>query len=141
MKLQETICTVIGVVGAAIATALGGWDLSVKALVLFMAIDYISGIAVAGIFKNSTKTKTGSLESVAGAKGLAKKSMIFLFIIIGHYLDLLLGSNYIRDAVCIGFIINETISIVENAGLMGIPLPSVIEKSIDVLKAKEKDGE
>lgn len=66
--------------------------------------------------------------------------MTLLFVLIAYRLDLVIGSNYIRDAVIIGFIANETISIVENAGLMGIPLPAVISKAIDILTQK-KDGE
>ena len=62
---------------------------------------------------------------------------------IAYRLDLAIGSNYIRDAVIIGFIVNETISIVENAGLMGVPLPKAINKAIDILtsKSEEKGGD
>lgn len=69
--------------------------------------------------------------------------MSLLFVLIAYRLDLAIGSNYIRDAVIIGFIVNETISIVENAGLMGVPLPEVINKAIDILtsKSEEKGGE
>ena len=62
--------------------------------------------------------------------------MILLFVLIAYRLDLAIGTNYIRDAVIIGFIANELISITENAGLMGIPLPGVLTKAIDVLKKK-----
>ncbi|MBQ8825307.1 MAG: phage holin family protein, partial [Ruminococcus sp.] len=53
-------------------------------------------------------------------------------------LDLTLETTYIRDAVCIGFMCNELISIIENAGLMGVPLPDVLKKAIDLLQKKEK---
>ena len=91
---------------------------------------------MAGIFKQSTKTETGALESRAGWKGLSRKSMIRLFILIAYRLDLAIGTNYIRDAVIIGFMANELISIVENAGLMGLPFPGVLTRTIDVLKKK-----
>ena len=67
--------------------------------------------------------------------------MTLLFVLIAYRLDLVIGSNYIRDAVIIGFIANETISIIENAGLMGLPLPEIITKAIDVLTSKKKDGD
>ena len=105
-------------------------------LVLFMAIDYVSGLIVAGVFKKSTKSETGALESRAGWKGLARKGMTLLFVLIAYRLDILLGTTYIRDAVIISFCANELVSIVENAGLMGLPLPAIIVKAIDVLRRK-----
>lgn len=140
--MKEGLCTGIGVVGGFIASLFGGWDASLITLLMFMAIDYISGLIVAGVFHNSNKTETGTLESKAGWKGLCRKCMTLLFVLIAYRLDLALGVAYIRDAVIIGFIANELISIVENAGLMGLPLPAVITKAIDVLtkKATESEG-
>lgn len=138
-KMKNTICTTIGAVGAAVAALFGGWDTGLVTLVIFMCIDYVSGLVVAGVFHNSRKTKTGALESKAGWKGLCRKCMTLLFVLIAYRLDLVIGSSYIRDAVIIGFIANEAISIVENAGLMGIPLPAVINKAIDILTAKSEE--
>ena len=108
----------------------------------FMAIDYISGLIVAGVFHNSKKTSTGTLESRTGWKGLCRKCMTPLFVLVAYRLDLAIGVDYIRDAVIIGFIANELISIVENAGLMGIPSPAVIANAIDILTQKaEKKGD
>lgn len=139
MNIKEGICTGIGVIGSIIASAFGGWDTGLATLLIFMIIDYFSGLVVAGIFHKSNKTKSGALESKAGFKGLCRKCMILLFVLIAYRLDLALGVNYIRDAVVIGFMTNELISIVENAGLMGLPLPDVINKAIDVL-TEQKEG-
>lgn len=141
--MKTSICTVVGAIGGCIATLFGGWDAGLVTLIIFMVIDYLSGLAVAGIFHKSKKTESGTLESRAGFKGLCRKCMTLLFVLIAYRLDIVIGSDYIRDAVIIGFIANETISIVENAGLMGIPLPGVITKAIDVLtlKAKKEEGE
>ena len=139
--MKQGICTGLGVVGGFIASLFGGWDIGLITLIIFMAIDYVSGIVVAGVFHNSKKTDTGTLESRAGWKGLCRKCMTLLFVLIAYRLDLVIGSNYIRDAVIIGFIANETISIIENAGLMGLPLPEIITKAIDVLTSKKKDGD
>lgn len=136
--MKEKICTGIGVVGSFVASLFGGWDAGLITLVIFMAIDYFSGLLVAGVFHNSNKTSTGTLESIAGWKGLCRKGMTLLFVLIAYRLDLALGVNYIRDAVIIGFMANELISIVENAGLMGLPLPAVIAKAIDVLTKKSE---
>ena len=140
--MKEGLCTGIGVVGGFIASLFGGWDAALITLLIFMVIDYVSGLIVAGVFHNSNKTETGTLESKAGWKGLCRKCMTLLFVLIAYRLDLALGVTYIRDAVIIGFMANELISIVENAGLMGLPLPAVITKAIDVLtkKATESEG-
>lgn len=134
--MKQTICAVVGAVGSAIATVLGGWDSSLTTLLIFMGIDYLSGLIVAGIFHKSNKTDTGALDSSIGWKGLCKKGMVLLFVLIAYRLDLIIGTDYIRNAVIIAFIANELVSIVENAGLMGLPLPEVITKAIDVLQKK-----
>lgn len=130
------ICSIVGVIGSAVAAVFGGWDAGLSTLIMFMVFDYVSGLAVAGVFKKSTKTETGALESRAGWKGLCKKFMTLGFVLIAYRLDIMAGTNYIRDAVIIAFITNELISIVENAGLMGIPIPDVITNAIDVLQKK-----
>lgn len=139
--MKAGICTAIGVVGSIITTLFGGWDEGLMTLVIFMAIDYIAGLVVAGVFHNSKKTESGKLESRAGWKGLCRKCMTLLFVLVAYRLDLVIGSNYIRDAVIIGFIANETLSIIENAGLMGVPLPEPIVKAIDILTNKRKEDE
>lgn len=137
-------CTVFGILGgvlSAIANLFGGWSSDLQVLIIFMIIDFIMGLTLAAVFKNSSKTKTGALESSVGWKGLCKKCFTLLFVLIAHQLDLSMGLNYIRTATIIGFIANESVSIVENAGLMGLPLPNVIKKSIDILKNKyESEG-
>lgn len=139
MKLK--IYTLIGMIGSALAALFGGWDSSLVTLVILMSADYITGLIVAGVFHTSKKTDTGTLESRAGWKGLCRKGMTLLFVLIAYRLDLVIGVNYIRQAVIIGFIANEVISLVENAGLMGVPLPAVITKAIDILtKQAEKAG-
>lgn len=139
--LKDVICAACGAIGGFISWLFGGWDAAVITLLIFMGIDYLSGLAVAGVFHASKKTDSGTLESRAGWKGLTKKAMTLLFVLIAYRLDLLIGTTYIRDAVVIAFVTNELISIVENAGLMGIPLPAVITNAIDILKRKgDNDG-
>lgn len=139
MNIKEGICTGIGVIGSIIASVFGGWDTGLITLLIFMGIDYFSGLVVAGVFHKSNKTESGALESKAGWKGLCRKCMTLLFVLIAYRLDLAIGLDYIRNAVIIGFMANELISIVENAGLMGLPLPDAINKAIDVL-TEQKEG-
>ena len=132
--MKETVCTVFACVGAALSWAFGGWDAALAALVICMAVDYISGSIVALVFHNSTKTETGAYNSAYGLKGLCKKGLMLLFVMVGVQIDLLLGADYIRDAVCIGFCANEILSIVENLGLAGVPMPQAVTKALEQLQ-------
>lgn len=138
--MKSIVLGTIGAVGSGIAYMFGGWDYSISTLLIFMLIDYISGLVVAGVFHKSQKTASGTLSSQKCWQGLSKKCMTLVFVIIGNRLDMLLGSTYIRDAICIAFVVNELISIVENAKLMGVPIPAVIDKAIDVLNNKQTGG-
>ena len=132
--------SVVGAVGGFISMAFGGWSEALVTLIIFMSVDYITGLAVAGIFKKSKKSENGALESHAGFKGLCRKGVALLIVLVAVRLDVVMKTTYIKDAVIIAFIANESISIIENAGLMGIPIPSVVAKAIDVLK-KSSDSE
>ena len=138
--MKTAICTAFGVMGGFIASLFGGWDGAMVTLVICMAVDYVSGLVVAGVFHASKKSASGALESHAGFKGLCRKGMTLLLVLIACRLDMLLGVVYIRDAVIIGFAVNELISIVENAGLMGLPMPESIVQAIDVLNGKAPAG-
>lgn len=138
MQGKNVLAMFIGIIGSMITTLFGEWGTGLTTLIFFMGIDYVSGLLVAGVFKTSPKSKTGALSSKVGYKGLCKKGMTLLFVLIAYRLDLLIGTDYIRDAAIIGFCVNELISIVENAGLMGIPLPPILIKAIDVLVSREE---
>lgn len=109
-------------------------------LIICMIVDYVTGFLVAAVFNKSNKTKDGALDSRAGFKGLCRKGMILLIVLIAYRLDLVIGSNVIMTACIFGFIANETISIIENAGLMGIPIPGVIRRAIEILKDRSEGG-
>ena len=126
-----------GAIGALIANLLGGWDTALQTLIVFMTIDYVTGLMVAGIFKKSGKSQTGALNSNIGWMGLSKKCMVLLYVLIGFQLDKVFGTEFVRYGVIFAFIPIEVLSIVENAGLMGVPVPPVIEKAIDILRKKE----
>lgn len=136
MKMKETICLGLGVAGSLAAALFGGWDAALVTLIIFMGVDYLTGLLVAGVFHRSSKSASGALESLAGFKGLCRKGMEMLVVLVACRLDLVMGSNFIRDAVVIAFIANEAISIVENAGLMGVPMPRALVQAVEVLKRK-----
>ena len=87
------------------------------------------------------KTKTGTLESRAGWKGLCRKGVSLLVVLVACRLDAIIGSSFIRDATVIAFACNETISIIENAGLMGVPIPAALTKAVDVLRQRAEKAE
>ena len=135
VKMRANVLySLVGVVGGFVAMAFGGWSDALITLIVFMALDYVTGLIVAGIFKKSKKSENGALESRAGFKGLCRKGVALMIVLVAVRLDIIMHTTYIKDAVIIAFVVNESISIIENAGLMGIPIPSVIAKAIDVLK-------
>jgi toxin secretion/phage lysis holin len=135
---KVTIITVIGAIGSFIANLFGGWTNDLATLIIMMGIDFTMGLLIAAVWKKSGKSENGALSSWSAWKGLCRKGVSLLFVLIAYRLDLALGVDYIRTAVIIGFIVNELISIVENAGIMGIPIPGVIARAIDLLRNKSE---
>lgn len=134
--MKEALCTTLGLLGSGLCWAFGGWDAALTALVICMSVDYISGSLVALVFHKSNKSETGSYNSAYGLKGLCKKCLMLLFVIAAVQADRLLGGDFARDAVCIGFCTNEILSIVENLGLAGIPIPQAVVKALEQLQTK-----
>lgn len=134
--MKETICTVFGLMGSALCWAFGGWDAALVALTVCMSVDYISGSIVALVFHNSNKSETGAYNSAYGLKGLCKKCLMLLFVVVAVQADRLMGGDFVRDAACIGFCTNEILSIVENLGLAGIPMPQAVVKALEQLQGK-----
>ena len=132
--MKELLCTAAGLLGGAAAWLLGGWDAALLGLMVCMAVDYLSGSVVALVFHKSRKTPNGAYDSGYGLKGLFKKVLMLLFVTVAVQADRLLGSDYVRDAVCIGFCVNEILSIVENLGLAGIPLPQAVINALEQLR-------
>lgn len=114
-------------------------EVEIQGLLVFMVIDYISGILVAIIFKNSNKTDTGAYNSAIGFKGLVRKIYIILLLVVLNYVDKVAGTNIFLKLGTVGFMVNELMSIIENAGLMGIKVPKAFQNALDVLKSKEDD--
>ena len=134
--LKQYLCTIAGILGGTIAWAFGEFDSTLIALMICIGVDYISGSMVALVFHKSNKTESGAYNSTYGIKGLCKKGLMLLFVLVAVQIDKLLGLNYVRDAVCIGFCTNEIISIIENLGLAGIPMPAIVTKALDQLQNK-----
>jgi len=138
--MKEILCASLGAIGGVLIAFFGRFDSAILILAVFMAIDFITGIILATVFKSSKHGKNG-LESKVCRKGLYKKGVSLLICLMAAYFDKLLGTTFVHNAVAVGFIVNESISIIENAGLMGIPVPMQLKNAIAVLKHKtEEEG-
>lgn len=126
---------IIGIIGSFISYLFGGWNTMIQTLLLFMVLDYLTGIIVAGVFHKSSKSASGALSSKAGFKGLAKKIVILIVICLTYRIDIMLNlNNTLYSIVVIAYITNESISILENAMAMGIPVPKKLEEAIENMK-------
>lgn len=139
--MKWSLYLLTGTLGAFIVELMGGWDIRIQALVVLMAIDFISGFIAAAVFKQSMKTESGRAESNTMFKGLLRKAMCLCIVIVGCIVDILAESHaFVRNSVIIALSIREILSFIENLGLMGVPLPDVLMHSLDALykKAGEK---
>lgn len=127
----KTLFQSIAAVGGSLVTYLfGGWSALLGVLVSFVVADYITGVLAAAT--------EGKLNSEVGLKGIAKKILIFILVAIGHQIDLALGlgGDLVRDAAIYFYLANELLSILENTGRMGLPIPGVLKKAVEVLNGK-----
>lgn len=124
------LCSICGLMGSILTFAFGSWQESLTLLVVAMGIDYVSGVAAA--------IKEGKgLNSVIGSWGLTRKGLSLLVILLAHRIDILLETNNVTMGAAIYFYLaNELISITENYGRLGFPLPDQLRKIIAVLKDK-----
>ncbi|PEW24482.1 MULTISPECIES: phage holin family protein [Bacillus] len=130
-RIDVLMKTFVAAFGGFCGYFLGGWDTTLKVLVMMAAIDYLTGVCAAGY--------NGELKSKVGFKGIAKKVVLFLLVGVATQLDTALGSNSaIREATIFFFMGNELLSLLENAGRMGIPLPQALTNAVEILGGKQK---
>ena len=133
--MRYYIDLIIGIIGSFISYLFGGWNTMIQTLLLFMVLDYLTGVIVAGVFHKSSQSASGALSSKAGFKGLAKKIVILIIICLTYRIDIMLNlNNTLYSIVVIAYITNESISILENAMAMGIPVPKKLEEAIENMK-------
>lgn len=142
LAIKNLVLAIIAAVGTGIATALGGWDMALQALLAVMAIDIITGLLVAVVWKKSGKSETGAADSRAMFKGLCRKFVIILAVFLAQQIDRSTGlGGVLRLGVILFFTGNEGLSVVENAGLMGVPMPKIIKDALEQLRKKGGDKE
>lgn len=128
MRLDTAYSYLASVFGFFIGAFLGGVDGMLTAVITFMLIDYVTGIIVAW--------KEGSLSSRKGFLGIGKKFCILALICVGHVLDAYVMGNgaAFRSMVIFFFIANEALSIIENCGDLGVPIPERLKEAIEKLR-------
>lgn len=122
----------VAVVGTFLTTFFGGWDTMLRVLVLFVAIDYVVGVTAAWLEKK--------LNSEIGARGIMKKILLFVIVGVAYQLDVALGQEIFRSLAIWFYLANEALSIIENAGRCGVPIPSFLKTALEQMKQKADEG-
>ena len=127
--MENVVKTIVAVAGAAASYLFGGWSSLLSILLTFVVLDYITGFAAAA--------KEGKLNSEVGMWGIAKKVGIFAIVAAAHLVDRALGDAHLfRDAAIFFFLANELLSVIENAGRIGVPIPPMLQRAVEVLRNK-----
>jgi toxin secretion/phage lysis holin len=122
----------VATLGVAANHLWGEWSPLLQVLVLFVLVDYSTGLMASGM--------EGKLNSKVGFRGIPKKVMIFAMVAIGHAIDRAIGDGHIfRDATIFFYLSNELLSIIENSGRIGLPVPDVLKRAVEVLKGRVKE--
>ena len=119
----------VALVGGLLTTLLGGWDVALQVLVLFVVLDYATGLIAAYGEQN--------LDSRVGFRGIAKKILLFIPVAVAYWLDMLLGQEILRNLAIFFYIANEGLSMMENLGRAGVPFPEQIQEALEQLKKAE----
>ena len=136
-SVKAIVLTAFGAAGSFIINVLlGGWTEDLLTLIILMGVDFVMGLLIAAVWKKSGKSDSGTLNSISAWKGLIRKGCSLLVVMVAYRLDVTLGVSFIKTAVIMAFIANEGISIVENYGIMGGPMPKVLKRALEVLQEK-----
>ena len=139
ISIRNGILAAVTAIGAGLLSLLGGWDGMLRTLVICMAVDFVTGVAVAALGR-SDKSETGRISSNSALTGLMKKGFELLVILIAAQLESVTGFDYIRNVVLCFFIGTEGISILENGGLLGVPLPAGMKRWFEALRDRADEG-
>ena len=139
MKVKQVISLVIGALTTGLLKVIGEPTQDLKILLLLMIIDLIVGFIISAVWHKSSKTKSGKVSSKVMFKGIVKKILTLVLVVVAYQIDILLGYDVIRHIAIIAFIVQEIISIIENIAITGIKSPEIITKALDVLERSVKD--
>lgn len=132
--------TVFGICAGFIIDLFGGWSASLTTLLIFMLIDYITGI-IQAILGKSLKSENGKLNSKVGFKGISKKVLMLLMVVVGRRIDITFNITYVREIIILSYIMNEFISIIENLSTLGIEKLPIFDKIVLLIKSEVNKNE
>lgn len=134
VQLEQIYRFLCAIAGGVASYLWGGWSLALETLLVFVVIDYATGV-IAG-------ARHGELSSKKGFKGILFKVSIFAVVAVAHKVDQMLGDgHFFRDSTITFYILNEALSIIENVGKIGVPIPDEVKRAIEVLRGKQKEKE
>lgn len=122
----------VAALGGVVTALFGGWDVYLKVLIAFMAFDYVTGVIAAYQEKK--------LDSNVGWKGITRKVLVLVVVALAHLLDTALGQQLFRGLVIWFYIGNEGLSVIENLGRAGVPIPAPLRAALESLKQKAEEG-
>ena len=143
---MKKVTEYLAAMGGAIASFFCGLPPIMWVLIAVMSIDYLTGI-LCGLMGKSPNTETGGISSKTAFKGLLKKAMIILVVLLAALLDkaVSLGTGAAFEAVagatCLGFIASEGFSSIENVASMGVPIPQILKQALEILRKKADPAE
>lgn len=118
-------------VGAIAGYLFGGWNIMIHLLFIFVVVDWLTGWIAAWV--------RGELRSRIGYHGIARKVVIFLIVVVAHFIDVALGNlHYFQDAVIFFYLANELLSVIENVGRMGVPMPDVLRNAVKIFESRSE---
>ena len=141
IKLKNIVSITIGTIGSLLINLIGKPTDDLKTLIILMCIDLIVGFIVSLVWHKSSKTESGKLSSRAMFKGIAKKFLTLIIVVVAYQLDNMLATSIIRHIAIISLSIEEILSIIENIAITGINIPSIIKKALDVLESEVNKSE
>ena len=136
-RLDIIFKSIVAGTGAVTGYLYGGWDTLLQVLLIFVIVDYLTGIIAGGT--------NGKLSSKVGFRGILKKVLIFIIVAVAHWVDVAVGVALgedvaiFRNATIFFYLANELLSITENAGEMGVPIPEKLMNAVEILKGKEEE--
>lgn len=136
-RIDVIFRTIVAGAGAVTGYLYGGWDTLLQVLLIFVIVDYLTGIIAGGT--------NGKLSSKVGFRGILKKVLIFIIVAVAHWVDVAVGVALgedvaiFRNATIFFYLANELLSITENAGEMGVPIPEKLMNAVEILKGKEEE--
>ncbi|MET3549176.1 toxin secretion/phage lysis holin [Paenibacillus favisporus] len=133
-RITLTVKTLSTAFGAIAGYLFGGWNVLINLLLILVVVDWLTGFGVAWV--------NGQLMSRKGFYGIARKIAVFMMVTVAHFIDVVLGNlKYFQNAVIFFYLANELLSILENVGRMGLPIPKVFQRAIEILESKSEEEE